>query len=96
MPGDVTARSALGVGKGEGHNRVSAADRHSLMDLITRNLLDEFSSEYSISALPEDERFEHFAGFVTVRRHYSESFDLRALTPAKSWLAPVEIFPSMP
>jgi hypothetical protein len=45
------------------------------MDRITASLLEEFSSEHSIMSLPEDKRFEHFASYVTVRRHYSETFD---------------------
>jgi hypothetical protein len=45
------------------------------MDRISESLLTEFSGEHGISLLPEDQRFEHFAAFVTVRRHYSETFD---------------------
>jgi hypothetical protein len=44
------------------------------MDRITKNLLDEFSNEMSISHLPEDKRFEHFACYLTVRKHYGQSF----------------------
>jgi hypothetical protein len=31
------------------------------MDRITKSLLDEFSKEQGIEALPEETRFEHFA-----------------------------------
>ena len=31
------------------------------MDRITKALLEEFSRDFSINGLPEDERFEHFA-----------------------------------
>ncbi len=42
------------------------------MDRITEGLLSEFSGEFAIEGLPEDERFEHFSTWLTVRRHYSE------------------------
>ena len=45
------------------------------MDKITSALLDQFSREYEIEKLKESVRFEHFAGFATIRRHYSRSFD---------------------
>jgi hypothetical protein len=45
------------------------------MDRITQSLLAEFSGEHAIDALPEDQRFEHFTSYVTVRRHYGETFD---------------------
>ena len=45
------------------------------MDMITASLLAEFSSEYELTGLPEDQRFEHFAAYVAVRRHYSEPFE---------------------
>ncbi len=45
------------------------------MDRVSESLLKEFSAERDLSHLPEDSRFEHFATFVTVGRHYSESFD---------------------
>jgi AIPR protein len=45
------------------------------MDRVTQSLLAEFSAEHSIEALPEDQRFEHFTGYVIVRRHYGETFD---------------------
>jgi hypothetical protein len=45
------------------------------MDRITKSLLDEFSRDYGLSSLNEDDRFEHFASYVTVHRQYSETFD---------------------
>lgn len=45
------------------------------MDMITSGLLAEFTKEFQIEKLPEDKRFEHFAGFVVLKRHYSETFD---------------------
>lgn len=45
------------------------------MDRVTESLLDEFSKEHSLSELPEDKRFEHFASFVVVRGEHTESFD---------------------
>lgn len=45
------------------------------MDRVTESLLDEFSKERDLIALPEDKRFEHFAAFATVRRQYSQTFD---------------------
>ena len=45
------------------------------MDRITASLLDEFSREHELASLPEDTRFEHFAGYITVHRQYNETFD---------------------
>jgi hypothetical protein len=45
------------------------------MDRITESLLDTFSDENGLGSLPQNVRFEHFAGYVTVRRQYSETFD---------------------
>lgn len=45
------------------------------MDMITAGLLAEFTKEFQIAKLPEDKRFEHFAGFVVLKRHYSETLD---------------------
>jgi hypothetical protein len=45
------------------------------MDRITQSLLADFSTEHGITDLPEDQRFEHFASYVTVRRQYSETLD---------------------
>ena len=45
------------------------------MDRITKSLLDEFSREAQIAGLQEDKRFEHFAAYLAVGRHFSETFD---------------------
>jgi hypothetical protein len=45
------------------------------MDRVSESLLTEFSSERGLSHLSEDKRFEHFASFITIGRHYSETFD---------------------
>jgi hypothetical protein len=43
------------------------------MDMITEGYLSEFSTEFGIGDLPEDERFEHLGAWLTTRRHYSDS-----------------------
>lgn len=45
------------------------------MDRVSETLLKEFSSEQEITSLDEKNRFEYFAGYITVKRHYSETFD---------------------
>lgn len=45
------------------------------MDRVSESLLTEFSNERGIATLPEEKRFEHFVCFMTVGRHYSETFD---------------------
>ncbi len=45
------------------------------MDRVSESLLNEFSSERGIAHLSEDKRFEHFVSFITVGRHYSDTFD---------------------
>src|SRR6266849_5032923 len=45
------------------------------MDRITSALLAEFSRENQLEHLPEDARFEHFATYLAVSRHLSETFD---------------------
>jgi hypothetical protein len=45
------------------------------MDRVSESLLNEFSSERGIAHLSEDKRFEHFVNFITVGRHYGDSFD---------------------
>jgi hypothetical protein len=47
------------------------------MDKIIQGLLAEFSSAFQIGDLPEDEQFENFASYLSIRRHYGDSsFDL--------------------
>jgi hypothetical protein len=48
-------------------------NRASLMDRITEGFLNEFSNEFGIAGQPEKDRFEQFCGWLSVRRHYSES-----------------------
>jgi hypothetical protein len=43
------------------------------MDRITEGFLNEFSNEFGVTGLPEKDRFELFCGWLSVRRHYSES-----------------------
>jgi len=45
------------------------------MDRVSESLLNEFSKEHDLLALPEETRFEHFAGYITVQRHHTETFD---------------------
>lgn len=45
------------------------------MDRVTESLLNEFSTEHGITPLREDLRFEHFTAFITIGRHFNESFD---------------------
>lgn len=54
------------------------------MDKITLGLLNDFSHTYAIEALKEEVRFEHFAAWLTTRRHYSDAtFDPSALVTGK-------------
>jgi hypothetical protein len=43
------------------------------MDMISEGYLAEFAKEFGISDLPEDDRFEQLAAWLTTRRHYSDS-----------------------
>jgi hypothetical protein len=45
------------------------------MDRVSESLLTEFSNDPGIAHLSEDKRFEHFVSFITVGRHYNETFD---------------------
>jgi AIPR protein len=45
------------------------------MDRVTESLLAEFANDRGIGLLKEDKKFEHFVSFITVGRHYSETFD---------------------
>jgi len=51
------------------------AEGLTLMDRISEALLREFSEEHELVALPEDQRFERFAGYITIRRQYSQTFN---------------------
>ena len=46
----------------------------NMLDRITDSLLTRFSEENGLEARPEDKRFEHFAAFSMIRRHYSRAF----------------------
>lgn len=65
------------------------------MDRITKSLLDEFSRDYGLDGLNEDDRFEHLASYVTVHRQYSETFDTSEIvlgdTPAVFHFVPTLI-----
>ncbi|SEE38106.1 AIPR protein [Rhizobiales bacterium GAS191] len=43
------------------------------MDKVTEGFLSEFSSQFGVQSLPEKDRFEQFAAWLTVRRHFSDS-----------------------
>ena len=43
------------------------------VDRISTALLNEFSAEFGIEHLPEEDRFEQFAAWLTIRHHYSET-----------------------
>jgi len=45
-----------------------------MLDRITDSLLKRFSEENGMEGVAEDKRFEHFAAFAMIRRHYSRSF----------------------
>ena len=45
------------------------------MDRVSESLVTEFSNERGLSHLSEDKKFEHFACFITIGRHYSGTFD---------------------
>lgn len=44
------------------------------MDRVTESLLAGFSAENGVEDLDEATRFEHFAAFCAIRRHFSRSF----------------------
>jgi AIPR protein len=48
------------------------------MDKVTEGFLSEFSTQFGITKLPEEDRFENFGAWLTVRRHFSDS----TFTPA--------------
>lgn len=41
------------------------------MDRITESFLRQFAEDNEITGLPQDRQFEHFASYVTMRRHYN-------------------------
>jgi hypothetical protein len=54
---------------------VFASREWHFMDRITTALLEEFCKEHELTDLKEDQQFEHFACFLAVYRHHSETFD---------------------
>src|ERR1700759_3427999 len=54
------------------------------MDKISESMLNEFAAERDLSKLPEDTRFEHFACFLTVSKHYSKTFNTDDLLMGKA------------
>ena len=45
------------------------------MDMNTESLLEEFSKEQESMSLKTDQRFEHFASCIAVRRQHTGTFD---------------------
>lgn len=45
------------------------------MDKITQSLLAEFAISHGVDKLPEDDQFEHFVAYITLRRHHARAFD---------------------
>lgn len=41
------------------------------MDRVTEAFLNDFATEHELEELPQEQQFERFAAFVTVRRHYN-------------------------
>ncbi len=54
--------------------RLDISGGRTYMDKICESLLNEFSTEHDIASLSEDKRFEHFASFIVVKRHYQGTF----------------------
>lgn len=54
------------------------------MDRVSESMLAEFSKDRGIANLPEDIRFEHFVSFITVGRHYTETFDTSDISVGKA------------
>ena len=55
-------------------SRLASAAGRDMLDRVTESLLAGFSKENGIEELDESQRFEHFAAFSVIRRHYSRSF----------------------
>jgi hypothetical protein len=52
------------------------------MDRITESLLKDFSKKHGIEDQSEEQRFDRLATYVTVRRHYSKTFEVGDLITA--------------
>ena len=61
------------------------------MDMITESLLAEFSKEQELT-LSKDQRFEHFAAYITVRRQHSETFDTNDVVTGESGDTGIDAF----
>ncbi|MEM6784066.1 MAG: AIPR protein, partial [Bacteroidota bacterium] len=44
------------------------------MDRVTRSLLEEFKTGNQLQSLEESKLFEHFSGYLSIGRHYTETF----------------------
>jgi hypothetical protein len=54
------------------------------MDKITTHILEAFSAENTLDAeLGEDEKFEHLAAYLTIRRHFSRALDTNTVIVGK-------------
>ena len=62
------------------------------MDMITESLLVEFSKEQELVGLPKDQRFEHFAAFITVRRQHGETFNTGDVVTGKGGDTGIDAF----
>ncbi|MGP8049797.1 MAG: AIPR family protein [Desulfobaccales bacterium] len=48
--------------------------KETIVDRITKALLNEFVEQNSLQTLDEEKAFENFCGYLVTSRHYSESF----------------------
>ena len=62
------------------------------MDMITDALLAEFSKEQELAGLPKDQRFEHFAAYITVRRQHGETFSTGDVVTGKGGDTGIDAF----
>jgi hypothetical protein len=53
------------------------------MDRITTSIIEAFSKENKLERLKEDEKFEHLAAYLTIRRHFSRALDTAAVVVGK-------------
>ena len=65
------------------------------MDMIIKSLLDEFSTEQELRQLPEDQRFEHFATFITVKRQHGDTFNTSDLVTGSGGDCGIDAFAAM-
>ncbi len=72
-------------------NDVLAFREWRFMDRITTALLEEFCKENELTGLKEDRQFEHFACFLAVYRHHSETFDTEDVVVADTGIDGIAI-----